>query len=375
MKLLMISGDSSIVEGKEGAFYNTLKGFSRFWERIDVICPSVNKPLKLSVFNNVFFHPLPPGHLLAPLFIFNRGREVIKKIKPDLIIAHAYGFQLMSLGAYLLSRKTGLPIVLEVMHIGGYPRAASFREWLEKIVSKLFIGFMARRADAFRVINKAEGYPMLISLGVPTEKIKIIYAFYIDQGVFNNRDDKGKKFDLIFVGRLAANKNLPLLLNIFQKVAEEIPQVSLVIVGSGLLERWLKRQIISIKNVNYFRSVPTLKDVADLYRQSRIVVCCSTAEGGPRFVVEAMACGLPAVSTPVGLMKEIIKDGENGFLAKNWSEEEMARAIINLLRSPELYKKCSENAISSVARFEYNKTISEYALAYQKLIKELKNKK
>ncbi len=375
MKLLMISGDIDLVRGIDGAFFNTLSGFHKYWERIDIICPYVKEARRLSLFGNVFLHPLPWGRVIAPFFILKRGISIVNQSKPDLIIAHAYGFQLMSIGAWLLAGKTGLPLVLEVMHMGGHPRAASFREWLEKIISKLFISFMASRADAFRVVNKADSYPLLISLGVPPEKIKLIYAFYIDQKIFNNQTNQDKKFDLIFVGRLAANKNLPLLLNTFQKVAEEIPQVSLVIVGSGPLENWLKRQIILIKNVNYFRFLPALKDVADLYRQSRIVVCCSMAEGGPRFVVEAMACGLPAVSTPVGLMKEIIKDGENGFLAGNWSEENMARSIINLLRSPELYKKCSENAIGTVAGFEYQKTISQYALAYQKLIEELRNKK
>ncbi|MEK7591453.1 MAG: hypothetical protein AAB489_04585, partial [Patescibacteria group bacterium] len=42
MKLLMISGDRSILQGKKGAFYHTLQEFSKHWERIDVICPRVS---------------------------------------------------------------------------------------------------------------------------------------------------------------------------------------------------------------------------------------------------------------------------------------------------------------------------------------------
>src|SRR5437773_6803398 len=55
-------------------------------------------------------------------------------------------------------------------------------------------------------------------------------------------------------------------------------------------------------------------DLAEIYRRSRAVVCASTCEGGPRFTVEAMACGTPVVSTRVGVMGEIVRDGENGRL-------------------------------------------------------------
>jgi len=64
MKLLMISGDRSILRGKKGAFWYTLEEFHKEWDRIDIICPRVIQEMHpmegTSRFGNVFFHPLSP---------------------------------------------------------------------------------------------------------------------------------------------------------------------------------------------------------------------------------------------------------------------------------------------------------------------------
>ena len=52
MKLLMISGDIDLVRGIDGAFFNTLSGFHKYWERIDIICPYVKEARRLSLFGN-----------------------------------------------------------------------------------------------------------------------------------------------------------------------------------------------------------------------------------------------------------------------------------------------------------------------------------
>ncbi|MGH8546877.1 MAG: glycosyltransferase family 4 protein, partial [Gammaproteobacteria bacterium] len=134
------------------------------------------------------------------------------------------------------------------------------------------------------------------------------------------------------------------------------------------LESWLKARLNAKDGIDYVPFLPSFRQVAEAYNQAKVVVCASFAEGGPRFVVEAMACGLPAVSTPVGLMGEIIKNGETGFLLQSWSPQEMAEKIAALLESAELYRRCSERAIQVASRFDYQRVIAEYAFAYQRLL-------
>src|SRR5688572_26205291 len=81
MKLLMISGDRSILQGKKGAFWYTLEEFAKHWERIDVICPKPQAMQKQMTENgpsqNVFFHPSPRGLWYQPWWIGKKGKELI----------------------------------------------------------------------------------------------------------------------------------------------------------------------------------------------------------------------------------------------------------------------------------------------------------
>ena len=191
---------------------------------------------------------------------------------------------------------------------------------------------------------------------------------YIDHAVFRPIPITPKTYDMIFVGRLASNKGLDRLLAVFNTVEKNIPSVRLLILGSGPYGVRLARQIGHNPRITHIERVPLAADVALLYNRSRVAVCTSFSEGGPRYMVEAMACGVPAVSTSVGLMSELVRDGENGFLVDPLSVEIMAEHIVRILHLGEAYAIYSTNAVRAVSYFEYEKGIAEYARAYHELI-------
>jgi len=366
MKLLMIGSDTAAVQGIQGAFWNTLKGFHRFFERIDIMCPFVRKPVNPVLFGNVYLHPLPKGKVLSPLFVLRQGLSVCRGWKPDLIAIHSYGMQFMSWGALLLARKLRCPFVVEVHHIEGIPKAAESMDIFRRCSTWLFLRKVSNEAKAFRVVNE-ELQTILVKWGIPPEKIKVVYAIYLDRAIFHPLPEK-KQYDIIFIGRLVPNKGLPILITAFKHLKREIPKVKLHIIGRGPLEGWLAKNIKGLDGIEHTRFLPSLYDIAKAYNQARVVVCASYAEGGPRYVVEAMACGLPAVSTPVGLMKKFVRDGETGFLLKDWSPKEMAEKIALLVTDRNLYEKCSANAQAVAAQFDYDLTITAYAMFYRGLL-------
>jgi glycosyltransferase involved in cell wall biosynthesis len=368
MRLLMISSDTAVVQGIHGAFWNTLSGFHRHWERIDIICPYVSSPKILIAYGNVHFYPLPRGKLISPLYVLREGLKITEHLKPHLIVIHAYGMQLMAWGGYWLAQKLGKPFVIEVHHIDGVPKSAGVLDYLRRYMAFSFLKIAYQKARAIRVVNRLELVPLLVSLGIPEEKLRVLYSVYLDRRVFRPIQDIPKQYDIIFVGRLAPNKGLPILLDIFENLKQEIPRARLLIIGRGPLESWLKKRLRAKEGIDYIPFLPSAKDVAEAYNRAKVIVCASSAEGGPRVVVEAMACGLPAVSTPVGLMGELIKDAETGFLVHSSSPQEMAKKIAALLKSDDLYRRCSAKATEVASQFDYDRIIAEYALAYRRLV-------
>ena len=108
-------------------------------------------------------------------------------------------------------------------------------------------------------------------------------------------------------------------------------------------------------------------EVAKLLNQSKILVMPSYNEGGPRVIIEAMACGIPILATSVGIVADIIKDGQFGQLIK-WDAKDIAEKVEFLLVNESKYQKYSEAAVEMATRFEKKSAIRNYAEKLQELI-------
>src|SRR3989338_9457231 len=217
----MITGLGSakdLASDKRGAFYNTLEEFSKYWDRIDIICPrsqasGTSRSLASGkvLFENVYLHVSPWPLVFHPIWFLRKGLEIYKEQKFDLMTVHDFPPFYNGLGAKLLERFIKVPYILEIFHIPGYPRAASTKELIYKFLFKLFIRFDASGAKAVRVMNQKQVPEFLIKAGVPKEKIIYIPAIYLDTDIFKPTGVQ-KEYDLIFVGRLEKNKGIDLLL-------------------------------------------------------------------------------------------------------------------------------------------------------------------
>ncbi len=402
-KLLMISGigASALAQGKKGGFYYMLEEFSKYWKRVDIICPKVQsaKCKVQSVHGNVFIHSSPWSKIFQPFFILKKGIEIYKKEKFDLFTVHSYPPFYNDIGGRwlfnklnkkinkpsksrlycslpkdptaspMIFRTCSFPYILEVMHIAGYPKAGSFKEWFYKILTKLFIKYNVKKAKAIRIINQKQTPEFLKKVKINEKKIKYIPAFYIDFDIFKPQET-AKKYDLVFSGRLVKSKGIFLLLKAIKSIKHQASSIKLVIVGSGPLEGKIRKYIKKNKlenNVVFSGWLATVDDLAKVYNQSKIFVMPSFNEGGPRTPLEAMACKVPVITSRVGIMIDIIKSGENGLFI-NWDTKDIAKKVMKLLADDNLYKKIAENGYKTVQKFERKKAIKNYAETYQKLI-------
>lgn len=363
MKLLMISGDISLAKGDQGPFYYMLEKFSQYFERIDVICPPIDEPTVTSVHQKVFIHTHSGQTLFQPWFIKRKGFALFKEHHHDLMIVHGYPPFYNEMGAIKIYRQTKLPFVLEYHHITGYPRSADWKERLYLALSKVFVPHYAKKALAIRTVNSLQVPEYLRQIGVPAKKIVYIPSFYIDFSIFQPDELVDKKYDLVFCSRLVENKGILNLIKAVKLAKAELDDIKLMIIGSGPLRKKIEKIVKKHKlenNIFFAGWLATIEDVADVYRRSRIFVMPSFNEGGPRVSLEAMACGLPVITTRVGIMNEIIENNRNGLFA-DWSAEDLAEKITLLLKNQELVMEMGKESLETVKVFKREEMIKNYA--------------
>jgi glycosyltransferase involved in cell wall biosynthesis len=366
--LLMLSGDTLVVRGERGPFYTTLAEFAPYWDSIDVLTPPAPGAAQTKLFGNVKLYPSPQPKLAQPFFIFNQGQALARQRPYQLIVSHDYGFYLNGLGAAWLSQALGVPYVSEIHHIEGYPRAANWREKIQPTLTRWYIQWAKRRVKAFRIVNNGELKPLLLSWGVPEAQLAVLYSLYLDFEVFRPAPVE-PVYTALFCGRLTPNKAPQLFLESLALARQRLGQVRGIMVGRGPLASQLKAKAQELNlQVEFVDWVENQNDLADLYRRSKCLVCTSYSEGGPRVVAEALACGLPVLTTRVGLARELVRDGENGFQT-DWAAADIASRIVQLASDESLRSKLSQTAPAAVQRFEKSKIIREYALGYQQLAK------
>lgn len=368
----MVSGDRQVSIGEKGPFFAMQREFSRHFERIDVLCPRPDTPPTVSVIHErVHLHPADVARSEMVRWIVAKGRELITEHGASLIVSHDYGRFYNGRASARLALETRVPYVSEIHHVPGHPVAADLRERFEKQVTRAYVRWARSRAAAFRVVNHVEMPALLARWGVPKEQILVLPSLYIDLDVFHPSPEPIEyEQDVCFVGRMVNNKGLARIVDALALLERRGMRASALFVGKGPLLADTKARVEKrglADRVRFVEWVESPKDLAAIYRRSRVVVCASTCEGGPRFTVEAMACGTPVVSTPVGVMLELIKSGENGELV-GFDVESLAQGLSAVLGDEKRRLALGARAAQSVQGFEYTRTIQGYADGLKNLV-------
>jgi glycosyltransferase involved in cell wall biosynthesis len=176
---------------------------------------------------------------------------------------------------------------------------------------------------------------------------------------------------VIAVGRLAYEKGFDLLIEAWEIVNKSYPDWELNIFGFGP-EKDRLRQLIDRKNLN--NTIKINDPVSGIHKQyiehSMIIFTSRYLEALPMVLIEAMSCGLPIVSfdAPCG-PKDIISDGNNGFLVKTGDIQSLADKICQLMESDNLRKTMGENGKIMSENYRVEKIIAQWIELFRKLQK------
>lgn len=144
-----------------------------------------------------------------------------------------------------------------------------------------------------------------------------------------------ESFVWLAVGRFEVPKDYPNLLTAYARVAQSHPHSLLLLAGDGPLRNEMEGIVCSLGIQHRVRFLGVRRDVLQLMNAADAYVMSSSREGLPNVLLEAHATGLPVVATDVGGNREIVRDGESGFIVPSRNPDALARAMQHLMSMSE----------------------------------------
>ena len=174
---------------------------------------------------------------------------------------------------------------------------------------------------------------------------------------------------VIAVGRLDYQKSFDRLIQVWEKVHQQMPDWRLDIFGQGEWQGMLQGMIDERGLQETVKLNEPTKNIGQEYSESSMIVMSSHYEGFPMVMIEAMACGLPAVSFDFKCgPRDIIKEGENGLVVTDGDIDGLAKAMMTLMRDDDLRRKMGENAKRVVETFSEAKVMDKWVRLYEETI-------
>ncbi len=220
---------------------------------------------------------------------------------------------------------------------------------------------LARKKFKAGSIKKVDGVGVDINrFKPPAEEEKL--ALRQEYG-FNEKD-----FIIICIGELNANKNQALAIKAVKILKERIPNIKLLLAGRGNMEKQYRKMAekLGVKDnvlfLGYRRDIPELLSISD------IAVSSSRREGLPVNVMEAMATGLPLVVTDCRGNRDLVQNGENGFVVGIDDAEGMAERMEALLVNKSLRVIFGDRSKDKINIYKIESILEEMSRIYKMVL-------
>jgi glycosyltransferase involved in cell wall biosynthesis len=303
------------------------------------------------------------------------------------------GYRIIGLTAVLVGKLIRKPVILKA-DSQGEMSGEFFDSGLKKIgishssfpfnVFLWFRNYILKKADRFSAISPEIGTEWTTA-GIPSGNIHLIpnavdtFRFVPVESV--QKAWLRKKLELppeaviaIYTGRLVSYKGLPLLLRVWKDICCKHENALLLLAGTGGLdihncEAELREFVASSNMEKHVLFLGAVKNVEEYLQAADVFVFPTENDAFPSSVVEAMACELPVVTTPVGAIKTVIAHKETGWLIQPRNDQQLFDALHVLLSDPQLASRLALAARQSVQEKYSAKTVTgKYLSLFQELL-------
>lgn len=369
--------------GAANATAYILREFSKLPDlEVDLVTSSASVKYELErIGNNIKIHKLPIGKNEKNLHFQSQkdllvyawkayffGKKLISANKYDL--THSFFTVPCGFLSMVYHRLYKLPYIVSLRgsDVPGYSDRFSF---LYKFLTPL-IRHIWKKSSA--VIPNSEGLKKLALKTNPKQKMHIIYnGIDIEQFKPSYRS-RTSVVKIICVSRLTARKGINYLIDAVKILSQKYPNLRLEIAGEGDQQAALRAQAETANlgpKIAFLGRVPHEK-IAEIYNSAEVFVLPSLNEGMSNTMLEALASGLPLIATDTGGSKELILNGENGFIIKMRNSEDIAEKLEKLISDPELARKMGDESRKIAETMSWKKVAEQYFDLYKKVKYETK---
>ncbi|HAT03332.1 MAG TPA: glycosyl transferase family 1 [Candidatus Magasanikbacteria bacterium] len=208
------------------------------------------------------------------------------------------------------------------------------------------------KLDAFYIFSDVEKNKIKVELNIPKDKI-IIGSFQKDgHGWGEGLDPKGEKGP-----------------DVFCDVVEQLSKIfDIHVLLTGPARGYVKKRLSDV-GISYTHTY--LKEYAEIVKYYNVLdlyIISSRVEGGPKALLESWACGVPVVSTKVGMCADLVKNGENGFLAEVEDVDGLVHRATEVLSNNEVKIRCTQGGLRDVQKYSWDEVSKIYVDSiYKKL--------
>ncbi|MDE7300300.1 MAG: glycosyltransferase [Lachnospiraceae bacterium] len=313
---------------------------------------------------NIVLHPLPirrsPLQFKGNITAFLQLRRLIREERFDLLHCHTpMGGMLGRLAAAVQRKK---PFVLYTAHGFHFYRGAPFYCWLLYFPAEYLL---AKKTDCLIVVNeedyrRALHFPLrnggrterIPGVGLSTEKLKCRQEQRAELRAKHGIPEEC--FYILTAGELNRNKNQQVLIRAAAMLRQK--QICLGICGKGALRESLERLAEELGVAGQVRFLGYRNDLQELLTAADAFAFPSVREGFALAPLEALAAGLPLVTSERRDSREYIRHRENGLVCKRNAPEEYAEAFLLLMENPGLCRRLSEEGRRTAGQFALDKT-------------------
>lgn len=297
------------------------------------------------LFRNQYFDLI---HVHTPVASF-LVRYMAKKYKQGAVLYTAHGFHFYK----------GAPIQNWLMY---YTAEKLARRWTDGLIVINEEDYENGKRLGFRE-NESLFFTHGVGISLDEYRENAHDNLYIRQKLSVKQND----IVISYIAELNDNKNHMFLLKNWNTLIQHCPNLHCFIIGSGEKEQKLITYVKekNLKNVHF---LGYRRDIAEILSQSDIVSLLSYREGLPRCIMEGMAARKPLVVTNIRGSRDLVKDGENGFIVDLGDDQTLVKCFTKLIHNKDLREKMGRDSLRKIQSYNLVNVLEEMRQVYSNYI-------